>query len=466
MSDTPEDTKPKTPRQEGGNNKRKNRPKGGRGSGRAAAEKSSPPAIEQKAEPAPGETGKSKENEGKPADKAPVQPPAGSERKSGKGGGMIGTVALLVALGAIAVGYNQHGQLQRDQAGLADRLDAVEGRLSTLDGSIQEALGAARSAADSAQSAQSSATAAQAQAGEAKAAAEAAVAKAEALAAKVEERATALEAKVGQSEELVARQLAEMKQQIESMLQTPDISKTDWLVAEVRHLIKMANHQALLAGNARAAAAALESADRRLAEIDDPSLLEVRKKLTDKIVALRGAPATDFDTIALTLASLEKEVERLPLKSAAPGAHEGGEAEEAGESGEVSGFEGFLDKVWNDVKGLVTVRRASEEATPALLPPGQQFFLQQNLRLKLEAARLALLQRDTTLFQSSIATARQWIERYFDTGATVTANMLTTLAPYEQMSLEQQLPDAGDVLTVLDAWDARRRAASGEGEVN
>ncbi len=457
MRKTPKGTKPNTP-QKGVSNKEKE-------VSNAAETKQSPPQTPIQPEQTTNSDKKTAADstpaiDTKPAEKAAqsTTETAGPETTPSpkRGGGkLIGTLALLIAAGAFYTSYQQQQQAAQLHNNFAERIDSTEQTLSNIDTAVQSALNTAKEAGDIAQASQSALQALQSQS-------DTLTTSLSQLEAKLETSGNELGSKQATTEQKIAelkQQITELSQQLQSQQQTPDASQTDWLIAEVTQLIKMANQQAQLAGNAQAAAAALESANQRLEEINDPSLLNVRKILTDKIVALRGAPQIDITTIALTLSSLEGEADKLPLKSSAPSHYEKEPGTES-DNGGGGDFTHFLDNVWRDVKGLITIKQSGEDAAPALLPPGQQFFLQQNLRLKLETARLALLQRDTELFQASIATARQWLGRYFDTNATRTANMLTTLSLYESMELTTPLPDAGDALKALEQWQSLRQQAS------
>ncbi len=176
-------------------------------------------------------------------------------------------------------------------------------------------------------------------------------------------------------------------------------------------------------------------------------------------MALRNIAPPDISAIALTLSELEDSVDNLPLRheERPSDAEQPGDAEQQ----EVSGVSGFFSKVWSDLKGLVTIRRNSAADT-ALLPPGQRFFLQQNLRLKLEAARLALMQRDTQSFRNSIETAKQWLERYFNSAAASTQNMIAALSSYEALELQPELPDISAPLRALKDWREQQQSAAGE----
>lgn len=230
-----------------------------------------------------------------------------------------------------------------------------------------------------------------------------------------------------------------------------------WLVTEAANLITIANQQAMLNHDAASAISALEAADQRLREAADPALLAARQALTDDIIALRGISQLDVTGIALTLSKLEKDVAQLPLKNEVP--QPTAEPAAAEEEAEAAGVEDFASKIWGDIKGLVTVRRSFDSTSPALLPPGQKFFLEQNLRLKLQTARLALLNRDSQVFQDSIATSNAWLDEYFDGSAAATANLKSSLAPYSSLDLNPTLPDISRTLSLLEEWQSQQDSA-------
>ncbi|MDZ7810454.1 MAG: uroporphyrinogen-III C-methyltransferase [Arhodomonas sp.] len=49
-----------------------------------------------------------------------------------------------------------------------------------------------------------------------------------------------------------------------------------------------------------------------------------------------------------------------------------------------------------------------------LRPIEERYFLRENLRLRLEGARLAALQGDTSTYRDGLERAREWLQRYYD----------------------------------------------------
>lgn len=385
---------------------------------------------------------------------APVSHPAAAQQPQKKGGGTaISIVALLVAVGTLTVGYQALQQSNSEQQAIQKRLSDAESSLSNSESIAQEARNTATSAQGDVQASQSS------------------IESLKSLASSLEEKLAQVDSqlanistnsnKLGEvetSQQTLQSKLSELNNAIAQIQSAPNPSKADWLLAEARHLIVNAQHQATLGQNASIAAIALETANKRLADIGDASLASVRKIISDNSIALRNVATVDVASIALILSNLEAQTDGLPLANVASQQFTPSNNDDTADS-ETSGVAFFADKVWADIKSLVTVRRSNDEISPALLPPGQRFFLQQNLRLKLEAARLALLQGDTKTFHTSIKTARQWIEKYFNTEATATNSMLSALAPYSDIDLNPSIPDAQDALDAFDQWQKQNTTA-------
>ncbi|MCA1805441.1 MAG: uroporphyrinogen-III C-methyltransferase, partial [Xanthomonadaceae bacterium] len=104
--------------------------------------------------------------------------------------------------------------------------------------------------------------------------------------------------------------------------------------------------------------------------------------------------------------------------------------------------------VWQALRRLLVVRSHQEPATP-MLPPEQECFLVQNLRLALETARLALLQADPQQYRTSLEMARAWLERHFDADHPATASMTNELHHLLRQEIRPELPDISTSLRLL-----------------
>lgn len=224
-------------------------------------------------------------------------------------------------------------------------------------------------------------------------------------------------------------------------------SQDGWLLAEVEYLLRIANQRLQLQRDLDTAQAALTAADDRLRELSDPGFLAVRETLAREITAVKAAPRVDINGLALALASLEERVAGLQVSGSryTPAAELHGDPRETVAASDWREVPGVM---WDAIRRLLVIRTHDGPATP-MLPPDQEYFLYQNLRLVLESARLALLQQDDGNFHASLEMARTWLDEHFDQDDPATANLRNELFRLDQKQIRPPLPDISASLRLL-----------------
>jgi len=106
------------------------------------------------------------------------------------------------------------------------------------------------------------------------------------------------------------------------------------------------------------------------------------------------------------------------------------------------------------------VIRHHEKPVSAMLPPEQRYFLLQNLRLKLEAAKAALMGRNQSLYADNLKSAAVWAASYFESADAAVAGFRQQLDSLAMREVAPALPDISDSLRALQA---RRQQLSQEG---
>ena len=108
----------------------------------------------------------------------------------------------------------------------------------------------------------------------------------------------------------------------------------------------------------------------------------------------------------------------------------------------------LLREIGQDAKQLVRIDDTGKTEIP-LLPPNQEFFLRENLKLRLLSARLALLSRDEDGFRQELKTAQQWTARYFDAKSNEVIRMLSGLKKIAAAPVSIELPDVSPSLQAV-----------------
>jgi uroporphyrin-III C-methyltransferase len=237
-------------------------------------------------------------------------------------------------------------------------------------------------------------------------------------------------------------------------------SRDDILLTEVEQILLLASQQLSLAANVPAALTALQLADGRLAGTNSAQLTPLRRALSRDMDRLKAVPAVDVPGIALKLDRALASIDTLPLAQdeRLP------EPPPVKQQKDDSAWLAFLRNTWDELKSVVRIEVSDRAAAP-LVPPAQQYFLRENLRLRLLSARVALLSRDESSFKSDIVAANAWVKTYFDTRTKPVQALMATLTQIGTTAMPADLPDINESFTALRTMKASRertgvRAAS------
>lgn len=207
-----------------------------------------------------------------------------------------------------------------------------------------------------------------------------------------------------------AQETQDQQLALTAMYQDLARSQDERVIADLEQTLLLAQQQLQLAGNVRAALIALEAAETRLAQLGKPQFAALRTAIARDLERLKLLPAADIEGIGARLEALMQNVDQLKSESETePPA----QAVAAPKPGPADTLARLSREIWEEFKSLVRIRRLDHPDLP-LLTPSQTYFLRENLKLRLLAARLALLQRDEAGFRADLGAARGWIERYFN----------------------------------------------------
>ncbi len=221
-------------------------------------------------------------------------------------------------------------------------------------------------------------------------------------------------------------------------------ARDTWLLAEAEYYMQIANAQLQLGNNPHLATLALGMADERVVQMANPALTDVRRAIADELAALEVMDKPDIEGVSLTLASLSRVVESLPLQSVDQGAAD----DEQGVDPELSGTARAWASVKGAVSGLVKVT-PPDEATRALLTPDTAQLIRANLALQLQAARLALLRGEQAIFEQSLDDADALLEHYFDTSRAPVDSARQTIAEIRDGMFAVTPPDISESLRLI-----------------
>jgi uroporphyrin-3 C-methyltransferase len=224
------------------------------------------------------------------------------------------------------------------------------------------------------------------------------------------------------------------------------VNRDETALAEVEQMLLIAAQQLQLSANVKAALIAMQSADARLQRMNRPAFNGLHKAISQDMDKLRALPSVDITGINFQLNNLITAVDLMPLAYQQRAANE--VVAQAVPPKDETVWQKLLREIWQEVKQLVRIENTGKAEIP-LLPPNQEFFLRENLKMRLLSARLALLSRDEDSFRQELKTAQLWTARYFDGKSNESMRMSDELKKLAASDISIELPDISPSLQTV-----------------
>lgn len=247
----------------------------------------------------------------------------------------------------------------------------------------------------------------------------------------------------------IAAEINNIERSIADIKESGSKNYRDWVLSESEYLLQIANHRLQLEADINTAIKALRIADSKITGLKDPSLLPVRKQLADEISALESTQLPDIRGMVLTLDSLQAMSPKIDLKiSIRPPVIQKETQENKDEKISLKNWEQLLDRIWNELKTLVVIKKHDQSLAPVLTMEQQQ-TIRHILQLKIQGIRTALLNKQPELFMDSIKDSLAWLQENFDGGDSNVALLESRLEEFQAVQLNVKLPDIGGSLRSL-----------------
>lgn len=290
------------------------------------------------------------------------------------------------------------------------------------------------------------------------------------LRAQVEQQAQAIETRQQTLEDNLDKELVEQQTSIQAslndlvaqvnsnnarLLSLSSVNRDEWKLQEAQYLLRLADQRILLEKDSQNALALALSADDILRDMDHADLVGVRKLLAEEIAVLKLAGVIDREGIYLRLSALSNQIDAIPFIEPL-GVHE-----QLLEEDVVPAEETLKQKITRNIYDLLHklgsyVRvRDHGKTINAVLPPAEQKYLQQNLRLMLEQAQVALLRNEENIYLESLVKAQNWINQYYSLNEKAAA-VLQELEALQQEEIAPELTNFSNSTAALVEYIAKR----------
>jgi uroporphyrin-3 C-methyltransferase len=236
--------------------------------------------------------------------------------------------------------------------------------------------------------------------------------------------------------------LEQQQKSIESLqLAVADVKgrrPNDWLLAEADYLVKLAGRKLFLEHDAVSATQLMESADQRIAALNDPSLVPLRKSMANDITKLKVIPLIDKEGLVLRITALQQQVDQLPLANALLPEAQAEEAQVV--SKDINDWQqNLMTSMKEFSENFITFRTRDGNVIP-LLSPQQHFYLQENIKAKLETAIKATYVEQQEIYTTALQTADKWATTFFNQDANEVIEFHKALEMLSKQKVQVEYP--------------------------
>jgi uroporphyrin-3 C-methyltransferase len=252
---------------------------------------------------------------------------------------------------------------------------------------------------------------------------------------------------IGQLEHQVESLQHRVNIQARRLAELGSTTRSDWLLAETEHLIRLAMQRLQTERNTKSPLALLENVDAILKELDDPDMHLVRRAVAADITALRLAGDIDREGIYLELQALGNSIANLSVIDAPVSfVSEPDQLQQTSGSGIGSNiFKEFI----GEMGALIRVRQRQTPIEP-MVDVSEELIVRRNLQMMIEQSQIALLREEQEIYRHSLLKAHNYLASFFayNSNAQVLQQRLEALA---DINIIQELPQINHAFEALQA---------------
>ncbi|WP_076590679.1 uroporphyrinogen-III C-methyltransferase [Vibrio ostreicida] len=233
-----------------------------------------------------------------------------------------------------------------------------------------------------------------------------------------------------------------------------DHRPNNWVLAEADYLVKLAGHKLYLENDAVTARQLLESADQRIATLNDPTLIPLRQSMAKDITALMSIRNIDTAGLVLRIIALQQQVDALPIINATLAVEPEDKSVQISEN--IQDWKSnMMASLRRFSENVITVRTRDTNTLP-LITVEQQFFLRENIKAKLDTAIKAVFLQQQEVYSSTLTTSQQWSASFFKQDANTVVEFDRALTQLMKQKVQIEYPETLETPQILSDVISRR----------
>lgn len=257
---------------------------------------------------------------------------------------------------------------------------------------------------------------------------------------------------VSQINELQLQQAA-LQESAEKLFELYGRDESDWQLAEVEYLMRIAQHKLILENDFEGAAITLQAASDKIAATADPGLLPVRVQISDEIAVLKTRARPDLVGMTLVLSQLSRQIKAL-TPGYLPRIDSSQNATESEDTGPVD--QTITERVVSFISSQVSIKKEDSlpTRTEALV-----IDIEQTIEDNLKLTRWTVLERDNFQFRQLMEENLRLFKQFYNLDDAANYDFYTQLLELQKATVKPEKPDISGSLELLKRIISKRENA-------
>lgn len=233
-------------------------------------------------------------------------------------------------------------------------------------------------------------------------------------------------------------------QPLAAFYQTMQNNELARLLSDTEQTLTLASEALYLTNDVNATLKLLRYADNKIYSARFPELVKLHSALQKDINTLTLLPQADIATETARIDTLLERVASLPLHIDVQRTLIDKKQNKPTKE-ETSWWKGLGRDIWQQLKSLVQIQRIDKPGA-VLLSVDQLMLLQENIRLRLLSAKIALMTRNSSTYLADLKAIQQYLSTFFDQQQISTQQVLAIVQQLLKAPLGMDKP----ILTSLE----------------
>jgi uroporphyrin-3 C-methyltransferase len=257
---------------------------------------------------------------------------------------------------------------------------------------------------------------------------------------------------VSQINELQLQQAA-LQESAEKLFELYGRDESDWQLAEVEYLMRIAQHKLILENDFEGAAITLQAASDKIAATADPGLLPVRVQISDEIAVLKTRARPDLVGMTLVLSQLSRQIKAL-TPGYLPRIDSSQNATESEDAGPVD--QTITERVVSFITSQVSLKK---EDSPPTRTEALVVDIEQTMEDNLKLTRWTVLERDNFQFRQLMEENLRLFKQFYNLDDAANYDFYTQLLELQKATVKPEKPDISGSLELLKRIISKRENA-------